>query len=249
MAAAWIWKCLLAGCAIGACYLFRAQWLSLPATWLDVADSPRPADFAFVLDGDREVRPPLAAELYKAGFVKKILVSQVDDVLSADGRPTPRAARDNEIWRDLRRRGVPAADIQMVGNHNQSTYDEARALSNYLPAHRPVSVILVTNDYHTRRTRWIFGQVLGPHVRLSLAAAPSKEFAAERWWENSFGRRQIFDENLKFAYYFLRYGRAGHLALAIGIALSPLLLRRRVDRIHPDAAPSIIPLPSHRAAA
>ncbi len=246
------WKCssLVASMAFVACYLLRARWLCLPATWLNVGEAPQTADYVLILDGDRITRPPVAAALYQVGFTKKILVSQVEPVSAADGQRELSEDRENDICRELLREGVPAADIRMVGNHNQSTYDEARALADYLPPDSQATVIVVTNDHHTRRARWIFRQVPGPRrVRISFVAAPNKEVSAERWWQSAAGRRRVFDEHLKFAYYFVRYGRAAYLAVGLAAALPLTLLRRRATRNQRvEPVPSFAPLREYRAA-
>jgi hypothetical protein len=46
--------------------------------WI-VSDPITPADAVVVLGGDLEVRPFIAAELYKQGLVPKVLVSQVPE--------------------------------------------------------------------------------------------------------------------------------------------------------------------------
>lgn len=248
MFAAREWHGVMILVAIAAGYFFRARWLCLPATWLNVGEAPQPADYILILDGDRIARPPVAVALYRAGLAKKILVSQVDRVPARDVQHTLPA--NHEICRELLRQGIPAEDIRMVGNHNQSTYDEARALAEYLPPDSQASVIVVTNDYHTRRVHWIFNQLLGPRgVRLSAVSAHTKDFIAERWWETEAGRHRVVDENLKLGYYLVRYGRVAALATGVVATLPLLLLQRQPSRRRRDEpAASLTPLGEYRSA-
>jgi hypothetical protein len=80
-----------------------------------------------------------------------VLVSHVDfDPGEDDGILVPQHQRICDV---LRRRGVPEADIVVVGSRHRVARDEAVSLAAWLPAEHPARVMVVTNDYHTRRAR------------------------------------------------------------------------------------------------
>ena len=108
---------------------FTLVWIELPAifgaagrAWV-VSDQLEPADAAAVLGGGTDTRPPAAAQLYKAGRVRQILVSNSD---------TGGAGRNNPDREELLLKlGIPAAAITEFGNDPTNTYEEARALAHW----------------------------------------------------------------------------------------------------------------------
>ena len=93
--------------------------------WI-VSDPVTQADAAVVLGGGIDVRPFAAAELYRKGLVKKVLVSDVeDDRAAAIGAVSGHTEANRRVLLSL---GVPATDIENFGSANKSTRDEALAL-------------------------------------------------------------------------------------------------------------------------
>ena len=58
---------------------------------------------------------------------------------------------------------------------------------------RSISVLLVTSDFHTRRSARIF-RGKAPGLRFTVIAAPGPEFTADAWWRNRQGRKIAFNE-------------------------------------------------------
>src|SRR5580704_1187421 len=70
---------VLAGLAIGACWLEREPLLRGAADLWVVSDPVIRADAIAIFGGGAEVRPFVAADLYRRGLVNRILVSQTWD--------------------------------------------------------------------------------------------------------------------------------------------------------------------------
>jgi len=49
-------------------------------------------------------------------------------------------------------------------------------------------MVIVTSNYHTRRTRYIYERIFPSATSVSVASAHDGDFDPERWWEN---RRSI----------------------------------------------------------
>ena len=99
----------------------------------------------------------------------------------------------------------PGAAITASGA--QSTYDEAMNISRLAQQHRWHSLIIVTDLFHTRRVARTFRTLL-PDTTIYLSAAPDPNYDAGRWWQTEEGLVGVFNEVLKLAFYWARYGIA-----------------------------------------
>ena len=125
--------------------------------------------------------------------------------------------------------GVPAADVTILPGAAATTYDEAKALAVFLKDRPDARVLIVTSDYHTRRSRWVFARVLADRARqVSIVSAPTDEFRMDCWWQSQLGFLAIVTEYLKFAFYAADYGCLGYwLAACAGLILVAMWIRRR----------------------
>ena len=79
------------------------------------------------------MRPFAAAELYKKGLVAKVLISQVPETRSSRIGAIPGHSELNRMV--LLKLGVPDAAIEMFGQANGNTKDEAVALRDWANRH------------------------------------------------------------------------------------------------------------------
>jgi hypothetical protein len=161
------------------------------------------ADAVAVLGGGLETRPFAAAEFYQKGLVAKILVSQV-----ADGRLTSIGVLPghSELNRNvLRKLGVPDAAIEMFGEANGNTRDEAIALREWADHHRASAIVVPTEIFSARRVRWIFNHEFAESsARLKITAVPVG-YTREDWWKSEAGLIAFQNEVMKYIYYRLKY--------------------------------------------
>jgi uncharacterized SAM-binding protein YcdF (DUF218 family) len=227
----WLIALLLAGTVLPGLYLTRGRILPALAAWLDTGIDPQHADedydYILVLGGEADVRPFFGAALYKAGLARKVLLTEVKahaDVECSFAPPLHEV--DRQV---LLEQGVPPEAIQIIGGQCESTMDEARALAEVLEAAPETRVLAVTSDYHTRRSRWTFRQVLGARAeQVSFFSAPTRRIPLDSWWQHEEGFLAITGEYLKLALYGLRYGRLMHwgVGIVMGSAGGILLWRR-----------------------
>lgn len=115
-------------------------------------------------------------------------------------------------------RGVPAAAITILPGAAATTYDEAAALAAFLRRKPNAEVLVVTSDYHTRRSRWVFARVLRDRGwQVSFVSAPSDGFSIDRWWQSQVGLLAIVTEYLKLVFYAAAYGHLGYWLAACGV--------------------------------
>jgi len=92
--------------------------------------------------------------------------------------------------------GVPGQAIVNLPFSQSGTVFDALAVREYLLKERVGEIMLVTSDYHTRRTLWIFKRVLKDiPVSIGITPAPSPLFSLSS-----------LKEPFKLLYYWLRYG-------------------------------------------
>jgi uncharacterized SAM-binding protein YcdF (DUF218 family) len=143
-----------------------------------VIDEPAPRADAIIVLGDDNFyadRATRAAELSR---------QQIAPVVVASGRRLRPAAGVSElIEHDLIERGVPKEKILRFMHDADSTKEEAQALARLATEQHWKSVLVVTSNYHTRRTRYIFEHIFPAGLTVSVASARDGDFDPERWWE------------------------------------------------------------------
>jgi uncharacterized SAM-binding protein YcdF (DUF218 family) len=167
--------CLVVLCTL--IYLLRHPIMRFAAeSW--VVDEPASRADAIIVLGDDNFyadRATRAAELSR---------QQIAPVVVASGRRLrPSAAIAELIEHDLLERGVPKEKLLLLSHDGDSTNEEAVALAQLARDHHWKSVIIVTSNYHTRRSRYIFERVFPSEISTSVASARDGDFDPERWWE------------------------------------------------------------------
>ena len=151
-----------------------------------VEDTLAPSDAIIILSddnysGDRAAR---AAELYRMGLAPRIVAS---------GKMLrPYAGIAELIQHDLESDGVPASAIVRFPHHADNTREEAEALRTLVAQQGWRRILVVTSNYHTRRSRYIFDRVMPSDVTVRVAAARDSEYVPDVWWEHRHQHQVIF---------------------------------------------------------
>ena len=194
---------IMAGLA-GLAWVQRASLLRGAADLWIVSDPVTPAEVAVVLGGGLDIRPFAAAELYRKGLVKKVLVSQV-----ADGRAVAIGVEPGHTEANrqvLFKLGVPADAIETFGSSNKNTKEEALALLEWTQRHASRAVIIPVGSFEARRLRWTFRhEFAGQPVDIEISAFDSPQYTRANWWTADLGIISFQNEILKFIYYRLKY--------------------------------------------
>lgn len=209
-------------------------WLTRPATlraighWLDVGQNAHPVSAAWVLNGDSDMRAAAAATLVRDGHTNRVVVTTVRS--GVDESPTAIPV-DAQVIAILNACGVADGQIERIDAQCLSTFDEAVAVNDWLDQHPGATVAIVTNDYHTRRSRWVMNRATGGSDRVWMFAAATDGFSADNWWQNEDGFILYLGELLKFVLYQCLYGRWwGYAAAIMLVAIGAAFGLRRVNR-------------------
>jgi uncharacterized SAM-binding protein YcdF (DUF218 family) len=154
-----------------------------------VIDEPAAQSDAIIVLGDDNYagdRSFHAADLYREG---------VAPIVVASGRLLRRNSGMAEVMqRDLESFGVPAASIVPLTSRAENTREEAGEVARLIRDRGWKRVIVVTSNYHTRRTRFIYGRVLPSKVTFRVSSARDSEFDPSRWWETRQGQKLFLTE-------------------------------------------------------
>jgi uncharacterized SAM-binding protein YcdF (DUF218 family) len=183
--------------------LFRSWWLPPVGRFLDDSDLPRKTDAIYVLGGGADTRPFVAAALVKRGYSDRVLlpsVHQRDEDRAQGFEPNHEVMR-----RVLVARGVAPGKITLLPDDCESTEQEAQAVAKFLALHSETTLMVVTSDFHTRRTRMLFRRYLGAHAaNVVFVAAPTDGFSPETWWQTAHGFDTYVTEYCKLVSTWLR---------------------------------------------
>lgn len=159
-------------------YLVRVPLLRFAGNSWVVNEKPQPSDAIVILGDDNfgGERAKRAAELFKAGWAPRVIAS---------GRYLrPYLSVSDLMQHDLTAAGVPPSAIVLFPHRADNTGEEAFALGKLLAAHGWKRIILVTSNYHTRRSRYIYERALPPGTDLRVVAVPDSEFDPNVWWRS-----------------------------------------------------------------
>lgn len=149
-----------------------------------------------LLAGGYEERAPVAASLYQDGYAGLILLTD-DGVRRGWSKEHQRnlyAIERSEI--ELVKRGVPQQAIVRLPFRKSGTIYDALAVREYVIKQKLRSILLVTSDYHTRRSLWTFQKALR-QLPVSITIAPANSHVLSL--------SDIALEYIKLAYYRIRF--------------------------------------------
>ena len=164
------------------------EWLlrSLAELWI-VSDPIGQADAVAVFGGGLADRPFAAAQYYRYGLVKKVLV---------DGS-------DSEAV--LLTLGTPASAIETFGNALRNTHEEVLALRDWAARHNLRSIIVPTELFSTRRVRWTLHRAFPSDLEIRVVALDPSRYRRGGWWRRTDGITAFRTEVIKYLYYRLKY--------------------------------------------
>lgn len=135
--------------------LFTVLYIS--KGYLVVDEAPKQADVIIVLSGD-ESRLAKGAQLYKEGYADYVLLTRANEEF---------ITKEEAI-----NFGIPESQI-ILEEEATSTYTNATYAKSLLEEYQFNSSLVVSSDYHMRRTKLSFERVFeGTNMKLTYVAAP-----------------------------------------------------------------------------
>ncbi len=210
----------------GLLWAVRAPLLAAAGGWLASSSPLRPVDYLLIMPGDQSTRPFAAAALVRHGWADRVVIpANVESPHVQDEIVPP----THEITsRVLELRGVPPEQIVVLDQvRSNSSWDDLRALAEFLKEHPEATAGVITNDYHVRRTRWTARRVLGRDATPLVFGAPTDGFGPDDWWHYQSGVWLYGGEYAKLISYWIVYGDPLAWLAMIVTAVIVLLVWRR----------------------
>ena len=185
--------------------LMHGPLLRAAGHWLDTGvKPPQKAGIIYVFAGGENERPRYAAELFKQGRAPRVMTAgglKTDKLVALGIHLT-----ESEVnARVLERHGVPADRIVKI-DRSASTWDEINVLRQYMDEHKLGSAILVTSNFHTRRTRLAARAAFrGSSAKLYILSSPYSVTDLDNWWKSEEDLITVSTEFMKYGFYTVNY--------------------------------------------
>jgi hypothetical protein len=158
-----------------------------------VVDQPASSDVIVVLAGETDRRPATAVELLSRGYAPRVLLD------------VPSQARIYEFTQiELAKKYVQslpqASSISICPIEGLSTRDESHDVAKCLASEPGDRVLIVTSEFHTRRSLSIFRHEVKGRIFSVAAASDATQFGT-RWWTHRQWAKTCLDEWLRVAWW------------------------------------------------
>jgi uncharacterized SAM-binding protein YcdF (DUF218 family) len=152
--------------------------------YLIVADPLKPSSALVILSGDLG-RMEETARLYKDDFGRWLIITETSQPsLNPEYETKTTMVKRLEAIRE----GIPEDSILITKGKSSSTLDEANAVKSLLEGKNMTSAIIVTDPFHSRRTRTIFRDVLnGSGIDIIIRPVRNHWYRSDSWFYSKLG--------------------------------------------------------------
>ena len=204
---------------IGLIYVARHPILRVAGRIWIVDQDPVRSDAIVVLgddnyNGDRATK---AADLLKAGWAPRIVAS---------GRFLRSYTSISDLTEhDLADRGVPVDAILKLTHRAENTREELEVIRRLAMEKHWRKLLIVTSNYHTRRTAFICGRIFPQDIEVRVIAAPDADYNPDTWWQTRLGLKLFLHESVGYVVAMWEVRRtspnSSGVALPVFIAAEP----------------------------
>lgn len=175
-------------------FLFLAGF-SARAGRILIVNAPERSDLIVVLAGETERRPAYALRLLDQGYARRVMI---DIPADAEIYGSTKMQLAQKYFQSL----PQAAAVDLCPIEGLSTRDESHDVSRCLKSETGGRILIVTSDFHTRRSLSIFRHEL-PQKTWSIAAAPDERQFGNPWWAHRQWAKTFVDEWLRLLWWTL----------------------------------------------
>ena len=184
--------------------IFHSQLLTLYGTWFVVRNAQPGADAIICLSGDRETRTPECLRLWKDKFAPRLFVTQEKPKNKEFNQLELSHLEFAEAVTKRMKLDAKWELLPSLSDGATSTFDEAADALTMAQREGWKRVILVTDEFHTRRSLLAFEKVFkGSKVEVQVEGATNEVFGVDDWWQSDRGILAYFGETIKYPIYLL----------------------------------------------
>ena len=185
---------------------YLAHPLILPsyARFFHLQTATKNADALICLSGGRTTRVGESLRLWNQGYARKLFVtSQKAQNKEFSGLELSHL----EFAEAVTERMKLDADwgvIPSLSGGATSTFDEAEDTLYFAREKGLKRIIIVTDEFHTRRAQYAFKKIFAnSELKVEVAGATNEVFSIENWWLSDRGIMAYLGEAIKFPVYLL----------------------------------------------
>ncbi len=179
--------------------VLTAGFLTALGGILVVADPLQKADAIVVLSGGSEERIQEAIRLYQEEYADTVILTETGAVLEEYN-----AEYSRELRLVLLNAGIPGGAIKITPRNAASTRDEAKDVRTLVQSLHPQKLIVVTDPYHTLRTRMIWKEVFqDTETEILVRPVRNSWYSSSTWWLSAAGWQNTTYEYIKLFGYII----------------------------------------------
>lgn len=183
--------------------IFRKPLLTGYAHMFSIHTATKEADALICLSGGQSTRVPETLRLRNQGYASSVYLtdqrkmnkefSKLEKGNLGFAQEVVKQMEFNATW----------GTIPSLGDGATSTFDEAEDALVYAREKGWKRIIIVTDEFHTRRALYAFGKIFEDSgIDVEVAGAPNEVFSDDDWWESDKGISCYVLETIKFPVYF-----------------------------------------------
>ena len=183
---------------------FRVSILTAYAELFEVDNAEKGADAIICLSGGKQTRVPKTLELWTEGYAPKVFLT---DQKKMNRKFSHLEISNLDFAKEVSKiikLDLPWEIIPSKNDGATSTFDEAFDALSFAKENNWKRIIIVTDNFHTRRALHAFEKVFqGSGITIQVSGAENEIFSSENWWKSDRGILSYFSETIKFQNYFL----------------------------------------------
>ena len=183
-------------------FIFRRPLLTGYARFFSVQTADKGADAIVCLSGGTVTRVPETLRLWNHGYAPAVFLtegkkankefSNLEKSNMWFARSVTKQMELNATWET----------IPSLTGGATSTFDEAEDVLAYAKQKDWKRIIIVTDEFHTRRACYAFEKIFdGSGIEVETAGASNEVFSDDDWWESDRGISCYVLETIKFPVY------------------------------------------------
>lgn len=179
------------------CALLSVFGVWMAGRFLVVSDDLQHADTAVVLSGGGTDRVDEAVRIIQAGYTGYLIITDTDEITDSGRRMT------DYLFSEAANRGLAVPQIDITEHTAASTLDEARAVRLLMEERGWTSCIVVTDPFHSRRTKIIFQDAFrNSGLSVQVRSVEGHWYNPSRWFLSGSGWATTLQEYAKLLAYW-----------------------------------------------